>query len=51
LFLRDLDLMDMHVALEASKDNEENSENSSESEDSGRGNGSFGAMDGDAMIE
>jgi hypothetical protein len=51
LFLRDLDLTDMLFALEASKDSEEDSESSSRSEASGSGDRSFGAMDGDTMIE
>jgi hypothetical protein len=51
LFLRDLDPMDMHFALEASKDSDEDLESSSGSEESGSDDGSFGDMDGDAIVE
>jgi hypothetical protein len=51
LFLRDLDLMDMPFALEASKNSEEDLESSSGSEESGSDDGSFVAMDGDTMVE
>jgi hypothetical protein len=49
LFLRDSDPMDLPFALEASKDSEEGSGSGTRSE--GSDDGSFGAMDGDAMIE
>jgi hypothetical protein len=65
LFLRDSDSTDMPFALEAGKDSEEDSGRSSRNEGSGNRNergrsenegsrseyGSFGAMDGDAMVE
>jgi hypothetical protein len=56
LFLRDLDLTDMPFALEASKDSKEDVERGSrsegsESEGSSSNDGSFGAMDGDVMVE
>jgi hypothetical protein len=51
LFLRDSDTMDMPFALEASKDSEEDSGSSSGSEESSSDDGSFRAMDGDAMVE
>jgi hypothetical protein len=53
-FLRDSDPMDMPFALEASKDSEEDSGSSSGSEangSEGSDDRSFGAMDGDAMVE
>jgi hypothetical protein len=49
LFLMDSDSMDLPFALEASKDSEEESGSGSGSE--GSDDGSFGAMDGDVMIE
>jgi hypothetical protein len=52
LFLMDSDPMDLPFALEASKDSEEESGNGSRSEGSeDDDDGSFGAMDGDAMVE
>jgi hypothetical protein len=51
LFLRDSDLMDMLFALEANKDSKEDSGRGSGSEGSSSDDGSFGAMDGDAMVE
>jgi hypothetical protein len=51
LFLRDLDSMDMLFALEASKDSKEDSGRGSRNRGSGSEDGSFGAMDGDAMVE
>jgi hypothetical protein len=51
LFLRDSDLIDMPFALEASKDSKEDLGHSSGSEGSGSDDRSFGAMDGDAMVE
>jgi hypothetical protein len=52
LFLMDLDPMDLLFALEADKDSEEDSGSGSEAGGSeGSDDRSFGAMDGDAMIE
>jgi hypothetical protein len=54
LFLMDSDLMDLPFALEASKNSKEESGNCSRSEGSGSeddDDGSFRAMDGDAMVE
>jgi hypothetical protein len=54
LFLMDLDLPDLPFALEAGKDSEEESGSGSGSEgsdDEESDDGSFGAMDGDAMVE
>jgi hypothetical protein len=54
LFLMDSDPMDLLFALEADKDSEENSGSGSGSEaggSEGSDDGSFGAMDGDAMVE
>jgi hypothetical protein len=51
LFLRDSDSTDMLFAMEASKDSKEDSGSSSGSEASSSDDGSFGAMDGDAMIK
>jgi hypothetical protein len=54
LFLMDLDPMDLPFALEASKDSEEGLGSGNRSEGSGSegsNDRSFGAMDGDAMIE
>jgi hypothetical protein len=46
LFLMDSDLVDLPFALEANKDSKEESESSNGSEDR-----SFGAMDGDVIVE
>jgi hypothetical protein len=54
LFLMDLDPPDLPFALEAGNDSEEESGSGSRSEgsdDEGSDNGSFRAMDGDAMVE
>jgi hypothetical protein len=54
LFLMDSDPLDLPFALEAGKDSEEESGSSSGSEgsdDKGSDDGSFGAMDGDVMVE
>jgi hypothetical protein len=51
LFLRDLDSTDMLFALEDSKDSREDLGCGSGSEGSGSDDGSFGAIDGDAMVE
>jgi hypothetical protein len=58
LFLMDSDPPDLPSALEAGKDSEEESgsgsgsgSGSEGSDDKGSDDGSFGAMDGDAMIE
>jgi hypothetical protein len=45
------DSTDMPFALEASKDSEEDAESSSGNEESSINDGSFGAMDGDAMVK
>jgi hypothetical protein len=51
LFLRHSDPMDMPFALEASKESVEDSESNSGSKESGSDDGSFRAMDGDAIVE
>jgi hypothetical protein len=54
LFLMDSDLPDLPFALEAGKDSEEESgsgSRSKSSDDKGSDDRSFGAMDGDAMVE
>jgi hypothetical protein len=53
LFLRDSDLTDMLFALEASKDSKEDlgCGSGSGSEGSSSDDGSFGAMDGDTIVE
>jgi hypothetical protein len=51
LFLRDSDPVDMPLAGKDNEDHKDDLESSSGSEASGSSNGSFGTMDGDAMIE